>query len=129
MYRKNVLVVSSDNVDAEDNQINSNTNYLIQSSSTISIDKTDCKAMKENRVLRSIEAIFADKDILDTKNLLLSRNICVSERSFYISLDLSHQNKDATGRSRNFSYFFMSFWSIFAKIKSENTLFCKSKFC
>ena len=55
--------------------------------------------MKENHVLRSIKAIFADKYILETKSLLLSRNIGVSERSFYISLALSHQNKDVIGRS------------------------------
>ena len=32
-----------------------------------------------------------------------------------------------TGRFRNFFYFFMSFWAVFAKVTSENTLFCMSK--
>ena len=100
LVSNNVLVVPSANVDAEDDQIKSNGNYLIRSSLTISINTTDCKATKGNNVLRSIEAIFADKDILNTKNLLLSRNIDVSKRSFYTSLALSNQNRDITGTGK-----------------------------
>ena len=35
-----------------------------------------------------------------------------------------------TGRSRNFFYFFLNFWSIFATVKSRDTLLCMSnQFC
>ena len=47
----------------------------------------------------------------------------ISYRSLYRAVETSFFR---SGRSRNFFYFFLDFWSIFAKIKSRDTLFCMS---
>ena len=68
-----------------------------------------------------------------------SKPIQIKKRKLDVSISHIEQTRDATatgnrpvrcslgfltGHSRNFLHFFMDFRSIFAKIKSRNTLFC-----